>query len=105
MTDTSVFKVGDPTFFKYKQGSALWSSVIKELDIKHNTAVIELDGILIAPPNQTNQDPFTGNLLITRRYLVSIDDLIYRKEEPGDDFIRVAFQTKLQAMKTKVNPT
>lgn len=103
MTDTSVFKVGDPTFFKYKQGSALWSSVIKELDIITNTAVIELDGILIPPPNQTNQDPFTGNLLITRKYLVSIDDLIYRKAEPGDDFMRVAFLNKLLAIKN--NPT
>ena len=101
----SGFKLGDPTFFKYRPDSALWSALIKELDIINQTAVIELDGILISPPNQISQDPFTGNLLITRRYLVPVGDLIYRKEEPGDDFMRVAFQNKLQAMKTKENPT
>jgi hypothetical protein len=103
MTETNIFKIGDPIFFRYKPESALWSAVIKELDIINKTAVIELDGILIPPPNQKYQDPFTGNLLITRKYLVSIDDLICRKEEPGDDLMRAAFLNKLKAMKN--NPT
>jgi len=108
MTKPNIFKVGDPIFFKYKQDSALWSGLIKELDILKVTAVIELDGILIASPNQINQDPFTRNLLITRNYLVMQEDLIYRKAEPGDEFMRAAFINKLKAMKEehkKNNPT
>ena len=110
MTDISknkTFGVGDPVFFRYQIDSAMWSALIKELDEINNTAVIELDGIIVCPPNFKDKDPFTRNLLLTRKYQVYISDLIYRLEEPGDDGQRLAFINKIKLMKEAngKNPT
>jgi hypothetical protein len=101
MTDNSekpLFVVGDSVLFKYQPHLALWSAVIKELDEINQEAVLEIDGIIVPPPNQTKQDPLAGNLLITRKYLVYVGDLIYRAPEIGDDIMRDAFIKKLNAM-------
>jgi hypothetical protein len=101
MTEQHKFVLGDSVLFKYAPDSGLWSALIKELDNKK--AVIELDGIIVPPPNQTHRDPFTRHLLLTRKYEVYIGDLIYRLSEIGDDLMREAFSKKLQALKENRN--
>lgn len=70
------YAVGDIAFLRHRSDSAFWSVIIKEINISVSTAVVELDGIIVAPQQFQHLDPFTQLLPRTRKYEVSIKDLL-----------------------------